>query len=168
MKNEYAYLLDYPQEKNDDLVETVYKITELIENDKIAENEKKNFYSVMKKIIRRSDFRSYSCVNLLRDIMIDEMFDFLLEELKKNVLTNEPLSIEIMKIITCDNFPEYYSFLDSAKDNMLISYNFRKLIFSVLDFNQGKLKCLSFPNLNRKSRDSTEIEIDWKYWWILG
>lgn len=75
----------------------------------------------MKKIIRRSDFRSYSCVNLLRDIMTDEMFDFLLEELKKDVLINEPLSIEIMK---------------------------------------RKLKCLSFPNLNRKSRDSTEIEIE--------
>ena len=115
----------------------------------------------MKKIIRRSDFRSYSCVNLLRDIMTDEMFDFLLEELKKDVLINEPLSIEIMKIITCNNFPEYYSFLDFAKDNMLISFNFRKFIISILDFNQGKLKCLSFPNLNRKSRDSTEIEIDW-------
>ena len=71
------------------------------------------------QIIRRSDFRSYSCVNLLRDIMTDEMFDFLLEELKKDVLINEPLSIEIMKIITCNNFPEYYSFLDFAKDNML-------------------------------------------------
>ena len=51
--------------------------------------------------------------------MTDEMFDFLLEELKKDVLINEPLSIEIMKIITCNNFPEYYSFLDFAKDNML-------------------------------------------------
>lgn len=161
MKNEYAYLLDYPQEEVDDLVESVYNITELIENNKIEENGRKNFYSIMKKIIRRSDFRSYSCVNLLRDIMTDEMFDFLLEELKKDVLINEPLSIEIMKIITCNNFPEYYSFLDFAKDNMLISFNFRKFIISVLDFNQGKLKCLSFPNLNRKSRDSTEIEIDW-------
>ena len=47
--------------------------------------------------------------------MTDEMFDFLLEELKKDVLINEPLSIEIMKIITCNNFPEYYSFLDFAK-----------------------------------------------------
>ena len=122
MKNEYAYLLDYPQEEVDDLVESVYNITELFENNKIEENGKKNFYSVMKKIIRRSDFRSYSCVNLLRDIMTDEMFDFLLEELKKDVLINEPLSIEIMK---------------------------------------RKLKCLSFPNLNRKSRDSTEIEIEW-------
>ena len=93
--------------------------------------------------------------------MTDEMFDFLLEELKKDVLINEPLSIEIKEIITCNNFPEYYSFLDSAKDNMLISFNFRKFIISVLDFNQGKLKCLSFPNLNRKSRDSTEIEIEW-------
>ena len=161
MKNEYAYLLDYPQEEVDDLVESVYNITELIENNKIEENGRKNFYSVMKKIIRRSDFRSYSCVNLIRDIMTDEMFDFLLEELKKDVLINEPLSIEIMKIITCNNFPDYYSFLDLAKDNMLISFNFRKFIISVLDFNQGKLKCLSFPNLNRKSRDSTEIEIDW-------
>lgn len=51
--------------------------------------------------------------------MTDEKFDFLLEELKKDVLINEPLSIEIMKIITCNNFPEYYSFLDFAKDNML-------------------------------------------------
>ena len=122
MKNEYSYLLDYPQEEVDDLVESVYNITELIENNKIEENGRKNFYSIMKKIIRRSDFRSYSCVNLLRDIMTDEMFDFLLEELKKDVLINEPLSIEIMK---------------------------------------RKLKCLSFPNLNRKSRDSTEIEIEW-------
>ena len=122
MKNEYSYLLDDPQEEVDDLVESVYNITELFENNKIEENGKKNFYSVMKKIIRRSDFRSYSCVNLLRDIMTDEMFDFLLEELKKDVLINEPLSIEIMK---------------------------------------RKLKCLSFPNLNRKSRDSTEIEIEW-------
>ena len=51
--------------------------------------------------------------------MTDEMFDFLLEELKKDVLINEPLSIEIKEIITCNNFPEYYSFLDFAKDNML-------------------------------------------------
>ena len=55
---------------------------------------------------------------------------------------------------------EMFDFLDFAKDNMLISFNFRKFIISVLDFNQGKLKCLSFPNLNRKSRDSTEIEIE--------
>ena len=55
---------------------------------------------------------------------------------------------------------EMFDFLDFAKDNMLISFNFRKFIISVLDFNQGKLKSLSFPNLNRKSRDSTEIEIE--------
>lgn len=161
MKEEYTYLLDYPKEKIDDLVETVFNVAELIKNDEIEEIDKKNFYSIMKEIIRRSDFRSYSCVNLLRDIMIDEMFDFLLEELKKNVSTNEPLSIEIMKIITCDDFPEYYSFLGTAKDNMLISSNLRKFISSVFDFGQGKTKYLSFPNLNRRSRDSTEIDIDW-------
>ena len=57
MKNEYSYLLDYSQEEVDDLVESVYNITELFENNKIEENGRKNFYSVMKKIIRRSDFR---------------------------------------------------------------------------------------------------------------
>ena len=161
VKNKYVYLLEYSQKETDDLIESVYDITESISWNKIENADKMQFFSVMKRIIQRGDFTSYSCVNLLRDIMTDEMYDFMLTELRKDIFKNEPLSIEIMKIITCDNFPEYYAFLNAVKDNISISLNFRKFINIILDFENGKIKYFSFPNLNRKSYDSTDIEIDW-------
>ena len=161
VKNKYVYLLEYSQKETDDLIESVYDITESISWNKIENADKMQFFSVMKRIIQRGDFTSYSCVNLLRDIMTDEMYNFMLTELRKDIFKNEPLSIEIMKIITCDNFPEYYAFLNAVKDNISISLNFRKFINIILDFEKGKIKYFSFPNLNRKSHDSTDIEIDW-------
>lgn len=161
VKNKYVYLLEYSQKETDDLIESVYDITESISWNKIENADKIRFFSIMKRIIQRGDFTSYSCVNLLRDIMTDEMYDFMLTELRKDIFKNEPLSIEIMKIITCDNFPEYYAFLNAVKDNISISLNFRKFINIILDFKKGKIKYFSFPNLNRKSHDSTNIEIDW-------
>ena len=94
--------------------------------------------------------------------MSDDMCDFLLDELRKDVFRNVPLSIEIMKLLTGDNFPAYHDFLDSVKDEPGISPDFRNFIYAILDFDQGKTKVLSFPSLYRKSRDSTDVEIKWQ------
>lgn len=99
--------------------------------------------------------------NLLRDIKADELHGFLLDELRKDIFINEPLSIEIMKLLPRKGFPEYHDFLDSVKDEPGISPDFRNFINAILDFDQGKTKALSFPSLYRKSRDSTDVEIKW-------
>lgn len=160
-ENKYKYLLQYETNETDHLVESVYDVIEQISKNKIDSSEKKEFFSVMKEIIQRGDFTSYSCVNLFRDIMTDDMYDFMLEELKKEIFKNEPLTIEIMKIITVANYKEYYSFLDSVKNNSSVSFNLRKLIRIILDFENGKIKYFSFPLINQKSMNSTTLEIDW-------
>lgn len=160
-ENKYKYLLQYETNETDHLVESVYDVIEQISKNKIDSSEKKEFFSVMKEIIQRGDFTSYSCVNLFRDIMTDDMYDFMLEELKKEIFKNEPLTIEIMKIITVANYKEYYSFLDSVKNNSSVSFNLRKLIRIILDFENGKIKYFSFPLINQKSMNSTILEIDW-------
>ena len=159
--NKYDYLLKYPLESANDLSQAALDITELVEQNQLDEADKAQFFDVMRTIIQRGDFSSYCCVNLLRDIMSDDMRDFLLDELRKDVFINEPLSIEIMKLLTGDNFPAYYDFLDSVKDEPSISSDFRNFINAILDFDQGKTKVLSFPSLYRKSRDSTDVEIKW-------
>ena len=160
-KNKYDYLLRFTVKEIDDLIASVYDVTELIFHNQLDIFDKIQFFSVIKIIIKRGDFTSYSCVNLIRDIMTDEMYNFLLDELRKDIFKNEPLAIEIMKINTCDTFPEYYSFLDDVKDNSSISLNFRKFINMILKFKKGKIKYFSFPFLNRKVIDGDEIEIVW-------
>nr|WP_180487105.1 hypothetical protein [Treponema socranskii] len=62
VKNKYVYLLEYSQKETDDLIESVYDITESISWNKIENADKMQFFSVMKRIIQRGDFTSYSCV----------------------------------------------------------------------------------------------------------
>lgn len=159
--NKYNYLLSYSLNDTDRLLESVYDITESFSQKLVTDSEKTLFFSVMKKIIERGDFNSYSCINLLRDIMTDDLYNFMLNELKKFIFNNEPLAIEIMKIITCNNFPEYYNFLDSVKNDTAISLNFRKFINIVLKFEKGEINHFTFPLLNRKDSNSHKIEIDW-------
>lgn len=159
--NNYDYLLEYTEKDRNLLMESVYDITELIRTKQIDESASKEFIFVVKTIIQRGDFTSFSCVNLLRDIMTDDLYDFLLGELKKCMLRNEPLAIEIMKIITCDNFHNYYSYLESVKNNSEISDGMKNLINIILNFEKGIVKVFSFPVINQKNRDSTELVIDW-------
>ena len=133
-KNQYEYLLEYTEENSADLTFAVDKVVELVIQNHIDNKGKKDFFSVMKKIIQREDYTTYRCINLLRDIMTDEMYDFLLEELKKEIYKSESISIEIMKIITIDDFSKCYDFLESIKDNEAISLDLRKFINVVLDF----------------------------------
>ncbi|MBD5426278.1 MAG: hypothetical protein HDR38_01815 [Treponema sp.] len=164
--DKYDYLLKYPPEEAVDLSEAVYEITELIEQEQLDEVDKAQFSAVMKKIIQRGDVTSYACANLLRDIMTDEMYDFLLEELKKDVFRNVPLSIEIMKIIDVDDFPEYLAFLESIKDNPSIPCDFRNFITIILDFHHGIIGSFGFPTYKRSLgapgvKDIKDIEFDW-------
>lgn len=160
-KNQYEYLLEYTEENAADLTFAVDKVVELVLQNHIDNKGKKDFFSVMKKIIQREDYTTYRCINLLRDIMTDEMYDFLLEELKKEIYKSESISIEIMKIITIDDFSKCYDFLKSIKDNEAISLDLRKFINVVLDFHNGKIKTYGFPRLNQVNQYSTDIKIDW-------
>ena len=82
-KNRYDYLLEYSKEEALGLQKFADEITRLTEQNQMDEADKAQFSAVMKKIIQRGDVTSYACANLLRDIMTDEMYDFLLEELKR-------------------------------------------------------------------------------------
>ena len=161
MKNKYNYLLKYSNSEIYDLTEEIYNITELISQEKIDESAKNDFFIVIKKIIQRCDFTSCRCICLLRDIMTVELYDFLLEELKKDIFISEAVSLEIMKIITVDNFPEYYSFLSNIENNSNISVEFRNFIHKILQLENGDITSLRFPILMQKSADSQEITIDW-------
>lgn len=159
----YDCLLKYSLKETDDLSMIVYDITELIEKNQLDEAGKAQFFAVIKKIIQRGDLTSYCCVNLLRDIMTDEMYDFLLEELKKDIFKNVPLSLEIMKIIDIDDFPEYLDFLESIKDSTSISCDFRNFINIVLDFHHGIIGSFGFPiyEIIPGITDVKDVEIDW-------
>lgn len=161
MRNKFNYLVEYSNEEIYELTEEVYNITELISQKKMDEAAKNDFLVVIKKIIQRCDFSSLRCVCLLRDIMTVELYDFLFDELKKDIFISETISIEIMKIITVDNFPEYYAFLETVKNNSNISLEFRNFIHKILQFEKGEVYTLGFPLLNQKSADSQEITIDW-------
>ncbi|MBD5446796.1 MAG: hypothetical protein HDR32_03435 [Treponema sp.] len=165
-KNRYDYLLEYSKEEAVGLQKFADEITRLTEQNQMDEADKAQLFAVMKKIIQRGDTTSYCCVNLLRDIMTDEMYDFLLEELKKDVFRNVPLSIEIMKIIDVDNFPEYLAFLESIKDETSIPCDFRNFITIILDFHHGIIGSFGFPTYKRSLgtpgvKDIKDIEFDW-------
>lgn len=131
--NKYDYLLKCSPEEINDLAQAACRVTKLIEQNRLDEANKAQFFAVMRTIIQRGDTSSYCCVNLLRDIKADELHGFLLDELRKDIFINEPG----------------------------ISSDFRNFINAILDFDQGKTKVLSFPSLYRKSRDSTDVEIKW-------
>lgn len=158
--NKYSYLLKFSQKERYDLSDAVYNITELIYQDKISHKDKEQFFSVIKTIIHRGDITSYSCVNLLRDIMTDEMCKFMLDELRINIFENDVLSIEIMKIINYGDFTEYYEFLESVKDDVKITKELRKFIKTVLDFHNGKRGYFTFPVIN-SDENGEIIRIDW-------
>lgn len=158
MENKYSYLLNILDENVYDLQEEIYKITGLY--NALTKNEKDSFFYVMKQIIQRADFRSYSSVNLLRDIMTAEMYDFLFTELKKDVFINVPLSLEIMKLIDSPN-SEYCAFLETIENNLKIPSDFRKFIHSVVLFHRGEINTLTFPMDVPKKSEQYEIEIIW-------
>ena len=77
-----------------------------------------------------------------------------------------PLSIEIMKIIDVDNFPEYLAFLESIKDNPSIPCDFRNFITIIFDYHHGIIGSFEFPTYKRSLgapgvKDIKDIEFDW-------
>lgn len=144
-----------------DLTRKIDDTVELIKQNKISEIEKNKFIEFLKEIVSRKDFSSYCCVCFFRDIMTKELYDFLLQELKESVFCNVPLSIEIMKIITIGDFPEYYVFLDEVKNNESLSKDFLLFINKTLDLHNGRTTNLSFPLLNRRDAQSEHIDIVW-------
>lgn len=91
-------------------------ISDMYENGTLNESEKSLFINTLKQIVEKYDMRSVACVCLFRDIMTADLYDYLLEVLKKSVYVNEALSIRITQLLTCDDFPKYYDFLESVKD----------------------------------------------------
>lgn len=160
LNNNFKTLLDLSD--LDELLEKVDDTVQLIKQDKISEKDKSDFIKVFEEIINRKDFFSYNSVCFLRDIMTKELYSFLLQEFKESVFCNVPLAVEIMKIITIGDFPDYYTYLEEIKDNELLSSNFTSFIHKVLDFHNGVTTNLSFPILNRKNAQTEKIEIIWE------
>lgn len=143
-----------------DLTFDVGDIFDMYTNGELNEAEKRLFVKTLKTIVEKHDVRSIFCVGFFRDIMTDELYDYLLDQLKKCIYISEALALEIMKLITCDGFSEYYVFLESIKDNDKLTDEFRKFIKTILDFQSRKIECFSFPLIN-SDVNGENITIDW-------
>lgn len=135
-------------------------ISDMYENGTLNESEKSLFINTLKQIVEKYDMRSVTCVCLFRDIMTADLYDYLLEVLKKSVYVNEALSIRITQLLTCDDFPKYYDFLESVKDDYRISNKFREYIQNILDFNNHKTNNLSPPTVYCNKKGDA-LTIDW-------
>jgi hypothetical protein len=74
-----------------DLTFDMGDISDMYENGTLNESEKSLFINTLKQIVEKYDMRSVTCVCLFRDIMTADLYDYLLEVLKKSVYVNEAL-----------------------------------------------------------------------------
>lgn len=144
----------------DELSFDLGEISDMYENGTLNESEKSLFINTLKQIVEKYDMRSVACVCLFRDIMTADLYGYLLDQLKKCIYVNEALSIRITQLLICDDFTEYYDFLESVKDDYRISNKFREYIQNILDFNNHKTHNLSPPTVYCNKKGDA-ITIDW-------